>query len=78
MLKRLLLALLMITAIAAHIAHVRHQYYRGVHDGKEMLAVELFCKSGDTAICRDKTTSQSNTRTGTCSGHLGVAFWCPP
>jgi Protein of unknown function (DUF3761) len=30
-----------------------------------------------TAICRDGAHSHSEHRTGTCSGHGGVAQWCP-
>jgi hypothetical protein len=32
---------------------------------------------GRTAICRDGTDSHSETRSGTCSRHGGVAQWCP-
>jgi hypothetical protein len=31
--------------------------------------------AGATAICRDGTPSMSRHRSGTCSGHLGVATW---
>jgi uncharacterized protein DUF3761/uncharacterized protein DUF732 len=30
-----------------------------------------------TAICEDGSYSHSQTRSGTCSGHGGVARWCP-
>jgi hypothetical protein len=33
--------------------------------------------SGASAQCRDGTYSHSTTRSGTCSGHHGVAQWCP-
>ena len=33
--------------------------------------------SSVTAICEDGTNSHSQTRSGTCSGHGGVAQWCP-
>jgi len=29
------------------------------------------------ARCRDGTYSHSETHSGTCSGHHGVAQWCP-
>ncbi|WP_231964587.1 MULTISPECIES: DUF3761 domain-containing protein [unclassified Mycobacterium] len=29
------------------------------------------------ARCRDGTYSHSQTHSGTCSGHHGVAQWCP-
>ncbi|WP_420197036.1 DUF3761 domain-containing protein [Brevundimonas vesicularis] len=31
--------------------------------------------SGETARCRDRTYSYSQSRRGTCSGHGGVAKW---
>lgn len=33
--------------------------------------------SNVTAICRDGSDSHSEHRSGTCSGHHGVAQWCP-
>jgi hypothetical protein len=33
--------------------------------------------NNDTAICRDGSDSHSEHRSGTCSGHGGVAQWCP-
>jgi Protein of unknown function (DUF3761) len=33
--------------------------------------------SNVTAICRDGSDSHSLTHSGTCSGHGGVAQWCP-
>jgi hypothetical protein len=33
--------------------------------------------SNVTAICRDGDDSHSEHRSGTCSGHGGVAQWCP-
>lgn len=33
--------------------------------------------SGATAQCRDGSYSHSQTHSGTCSGHHGVAQWCP-
>lgn len=33
--------------------------------------------SGAMAQCRDGTYSHSQTHSGTCSGHHGVAQWCP-
>ena len=33
--------------------------------------------TGASAQCRDGTYSHSMTRSGTCSGHHGVAQWCP-
>jgi hypothetical protein len=32
---------------------------------------------GAMARCRDGTYSHSETHSGTCSGHHGVAQWCP-
>ncbi|WP_096439014.1 DUF3761 domain-containing protein [Mycobacterium shigaense] len=33
--------------------------------------------SGAMARCRDGSYSHSQTHSGTCSGHRGVAQWCP-
>lgn len=33
--------------------------------------------AGASAICQDGTASHSQTRSGTCSRHGGVAQWCP-
>jgi hypothetical protein len=33
--------------------------------------------NNDTAICRDGSDSHSEHHSGTCSGHGGVAQWCP-
>lgn len=33
--------------------------------------------AGAMARCRDGNYSHSQTRSGTCSGHHGVAQWCP-
>ena len=34
------------------------------------------CDYGATAVCFDGTYSYSSSRSGTCSWHGGVAYWC--
>lgn len=43
-----------------------------------ILALASVCSSckKKTAVCNDGSPSYSTTRSGTCSHHGGVAYWC--
>lgn len=49
-------------------------YYTNVN-GLQVQSPSLSASAGATARCRDMTYSHSTHRSGTCSGHGGVATW---
>ncbi len=60
--------------LAATSAFAHGSVYRSA-DGTAVHAPYLQAHAGETAICRDGRHSMSRHRSGTCSGHGGVAVF---